>query len=110
VPRPRSRRGSRNRSSVGSSMQPSKELAPPNRPRLHQVQHAAEQRAHVANASLPPAARACRATRQAAAAALQGSGSGSEPDAATGWANPQAGALSRCRRLRATAEVEAKPV
>ena len=81
-----------------------------NRPRLRWVQHAAEQRARAANAPLPPAARASRATGQAAAAALQGSGSGSEPDAATGWANPQAGVLSRRRRLRAAADVEAAPV
>ena len=74
------------------------------------VQHAAEQSARAANAPLPPAARASRATGQAAAAALQGSGSGSEPDAASGRANPQADVLSRRRRLRAAADADAPPV
>jgi hypothetical protein len=80
------------------------------RPRLSRVQHEAELRARAANASVPPTARASRATGQTAAAVLQGGGSGSKPNADTGRAKPQAGALPSHHHLRGVADVEATPV
>jgi hypothetical protein len=56
-----------------------KRVPPTNRPGLRRAQHAAAHSARATTAPLPPEASARRVTRQAATAALQGSGSGSEP-------------------------------
>ena len=80
-----------------------------NRPGVRWVQ-AAEHRACAANTPPPPAAHTSRATGQTtAAAALQGSGSGSEPMPPTAGPN-QDGVSSGRRHLQAAAGVEAAPV
>ena len=81
-------------------------------PKCGRVQHAVAQRAHAANTSRPPAVRASRAAGPAAAATLQGadSGSGSEPMRPPTAQPKRDRCLSRRRRLRAAAGVEAAPV
>ena len=81
-------------------------------PKCGRVQHAVAQRAHAANTSRPPAVRASRAAGPAAAATLQGadSGSGSEPMLPPTAQPKRDRCLSRRRRLRAAAGVEAAPV